>query len=99
MSFIKIISFIIIMEISGQADQTKHCPTCSIQLHEAQNYISQLEKTIKSNHDDIARWMKMYSDEITSKASYMEKNMTWYMDYIAKYIALEQKVTASNNKK
>jgi hypothetical protein len=70
-------------------------------MHELILYNNQLEKIVKLAHDDAARWMKMYSDEISNKAAYIEKNMTWYMDYIAKFTALEQKVSSntSNSKK
>ena len=68
-------------------------------LQEAHAYINQLEKTCKLLHDDVSKWMKLYSDEISNKAAAIEKNMSWYMDYVAKFIALEQKVCTNSHPK
>lgn len=77
----------------------KNCPSCITTLQQAQIYINQLEKNCKLLHDDVARWMKLYSEEISNKASSIEKNLSWYMDYVAKFIALEQKVTTVSHQK
>ncbi len=95
----KILKCIMIININLYSQEIKNCPSCITALQHAQNYISQLEKTCKSLHDDIAKWMKLYSEEIANKASSIEKNLSWYMDYIAKFIALEQKVSPSSSQK
>lgn len=79
--------------------ENKNCTSCITNLQQAQNYIQQLEKACKLLHDEIAKWMKLYSDEISNKAASIEKNLSWYMDYIAKFIALEQKVTSFSTPK
>jgi hypothetical protein len=71
--------------------QTKTCPSCINSLQEARSYIEQLEKRIKVLHDDIARWMKLYAEEISSKTTFLERHMTNLIDLTAKYINLEQK--------
>ncbi len=77
----------------------KNCPSCVNTLQQAQIYINQLEKNCKLLHDDVARWMKLYSEEISNKATSIEKNLSWYMDYVAKFIALEQKVSVGSHQK
>ena len=77
----------------------KLCSSCITSVQQAQIYINQLEKNCRALHDDIAKWMKLYAAELEAKATNMEKNMSWYMDYIAKYIALEQKVSATTYQK
>jgi hypothetical protein len=83
--------------VNGQ--DFKNCPSCINALQQAQIYINQLEKSCKLLHDDVSRWMKLYSDEISNKAASIEKNFSWYMDYIAKFIALEQKVSSMSHQK
>jgi hypothetical protein len=101
---IKIIQKIIILQVvfflgNFGTENYKNCASCTTTLQQAQIYINQLEKTCKLLHDDVARWMKLYSEEISNKASSIEKNLSWYMDYIAKFIALEQKVVTGSHAK
>jgi hypothetical protein len=79
--------------------EVKNCPSCISTLQQAQIYINQLEKNCKLLHDEVARWMRLYSEEVSTKTAYIEKNLSWYMDYIAKFIALEQKVCGTSHAK
>lgn len=73
----------------------KPCHSCLGSIQEARVYIEQLEKRIKSLHDDVARWMKMYTDEISNKISYTERHLINLAELTAKFIALEQKVNST----
>lgn len=77
--------------LNSNENITKTCPSCINSLQEARSYVEQLEKRIKVLHDDIARWMKLYAEEVSSKMSFLEKHMTNLIDLTAKYINLEQK--------
>lgn len=89
----------IFLLINNNTSEIKNCPSCISTLQQAQTYINQLEKNCKLLHDEVARWMRLYSEEISTKNAHIEKNLSWYMDYIAKYIALEQKVCGSSHGK
>lgn len=91
--------YILFCFFNMNSQDIKNCPSCMTTLQQAQGYINQLEKTCKLLHDDVAKWMKLYSEEIANKAASIEKNMSWYMDYIAKFITLEQKVSATSHPK
>lgn len=71
------------------------CPKCESSISEMEAYIRKLETTIKALHDDVARWMKLYSDEISSKANALEKSISYYVDSAAKMMQLELRMNSA----
>ncbi len=73
------------------------CPNCESSKSEMEGYIKKLEATIKALHDDVARWMKLYADEIASKANGLEKAISYYVDTLTKILNLELRMNSALN--
>jgi peptidoglycan hydrolase CwlO-like protein len=73
------------------------CQRCDQEVQVLEARVKDLEKLVRSLHEQIAKYMNLYSKEIDNKIASAEKNISSTIDYSIKFIGLENKFTALAN--
>lgn len=78
---------------SGETSYTIPCQQCINSLQEAKQYIFDLEKRLHIMQEDLRKWMKAYSDEVSTKSSFYQKSLDFCTDMYNKYVSTEIKLS------